>query len=382
MPVYLLQLMEFLDGRGAVGAIGDITCPWWLFLFFYIDLTYHCFLILQRNNKISGVKRKQNKHNKMGRNRKEVFIMRKMITMAVTAALAISTLTACGKTDKKETTASTAATTASTEAKTEAKDTSAAAAESKADAQTPVSGSVATDGSTSMEKVIGALGEAFTKANPDATFTYNPTGSGSGITAVSEGRCDIGLSSRALKDDEKSQGLVETTLALDGIAIIVNKENTVEDLSLDDIAKIYTGEITNWSEVGGEDADIVLIGREAGSGTRDGFESITGTSDSCKYRQELTSTGDVITTVSSNPGAIGYASLAAVKDTVKKVSVDGVEATEETVKDGSYKVQRPFVLVTKDGTELSEAAQAFFDYATSKDAADIISAAGAVAVAE
>lgn len=318
--------------------------------------------------------------------------MRKMITMAVTAALAISTLTACGKTDKKETTASTAATTASTastaattastEAKTEAKDTSAAAAESKADAQTPVSGSVATDGSTSMEKVIGALGEAFTKANPDATFTYNPTGSGSGITAVSEGRCDIGLSSRALKDEEKSQGLVETTLALDGIAIIVNKENTVEDLSLDDIAKIYTGEITNWSEVGGEDADIVLIGREAGSGTRDGFESITGTSDSCKYRQELTSTGDVITTVSSNPGAIGYASLAAVKDTVKKVSVDGVEATEETVKDGSYKVQRPFVLVTKDGTELSEAAQAFFDYATSKDAADIILAAGAVPVAE
>ena len=382
MPVYLLQLMEFLDGRGAVGAIGDITCPWWLFLFFYIDLTYHCFLILQRDNKISGVKRKQNKRNKMGRNRKEVFIMRKMITMAVTAALAISTLTACGKTDKKETTASTAATTASTEAKTEAKDTSAAAAESKADAQTPVSGSVATDGSTSMEKVIGALGEAFTKANPDATFTYNPTGSGSGITAVSEGRCDIGLSSRALKDEEKSQGLVETTLALDGIAIIVNKENTVEDLSLDDIAKIYTGEITNWSEVGGEDADIVLIGREAGSGTRDGFESITGTSDSCKYRQELTSTGDVITTVSSNPGAIGYASLAAVKDTVKKVSVDGVEATEETVKDGSYKVQRPFVLVTKDGTELSEAAQAFFDYVTSKDAADIILAAGAVPVAE
>ena len=306
-------------------------------------------------------------------------------------------MTACGKTDKKETTASTAATTASTastaattasteaktEAKAEAKDTSAAAAESKADAQTPVSGSVATDGSTSMEKVIGALGEAFTKANPDATFTYNPTGSGSGITAVSEGRCDIGLSSRALKDEEKSQGLVETTLALDGIAIIVNKENTVEDLSLDDIAKIYTGEITNWSEVGGEDADIVLIGREAGSGTRDGFESITGTSDSCKYRQELTSTGDVITTVSSNPGAIGYASLAAaVKDTVKKVSVDGVEATEETVKDGSYKVQRPFVLVTKDGTELSEAAQAFFDYVTSKDAADIISAAGAVPVAE
>lgn len=332
------------------------------------------------------------RENKTNKNeygiRKEVLIMRKIITVAMAAALAASTLTACGSsktTDKKETTAASTAATTITEAKTEAKnteDTSAATAESKADAQTPVSGSVATDGSTSMEKVIGALGEAFTKANPDATFTYNPTGSGSGITAVSEGRCDIGLSSRALKDEEKSQGLVETTLALDGIAIIVNKENTVEDLSLDDIAKIYTGEITNWSEVGGEDADIVLIGREAGSGTRDGFESITGTSDSCKYRQELTSTGDVITTVSSNPGAIGYASLAAVKDTVKKVSVDGVEATEETVKDGSYKVQRPFVLVTKDGTELSEAAQAFFNYVTSKDAADIILAAGAVPVAE
>ena len=396
MPVYLLQLMEFLDGRGAVGAIGDITCPWWLFLFFYIDLTYHCFLILQRNNKISGVKRKQNKHNKMGRNRKEVFIMRKMITMAVTAALAISTLTACGKTDKKETTASTAATTASTastaattasteaktEAKAEAKDTSAAAAESKADAQTPVSGSVATDGSTSMEKVIGALGEAFTKANLDATFTYNPTGSGSGITAVSEGRCDIGLSSRALKDEEKSQGLVETTLALDGIAIIVNKENTVEDLSLDDIAKIYTGEITNWSEVGGEDADIVLIGREAGSGTRDGFESIVDVKDSCKYAQELTATGAVISAVEANPLAIGYASLSAVGETVKMVTVGGVACSEETVKDGSYEVQRPFVFVTNKSVTLSEQAQAFFDFAASADAADLIRTAGAVPVNE
>lgn len=306
--------------------------------------------------------------------------MRKMITMAVTAALAISTLTACGtKNDKKETTTAAPATTAAqaTEAQTSAAPTT------EADkAQTPVSGSVSTDGSTSMAKVIGALGEAFTNANPDASFTYNPTGSSAGITAVSEGRCDIGLASRSLKDEEKEQGLAETILALDGIAIIVNTENAVEDLSLEDIAKIYTGEITNWSEVGGEDAEIVLIGREAGSGTRDGFESITGTTDACKYRQELTSTGDVITTVSGNPGAIGYASLASVKDTVKKVSVDGVEATEDTVKDGSYKVQRPFVLVTKEGTELSEAAQVFFDYVTSVDAAEIISAAGAVPVAE
>ena len=244
---------------------------------------------------------------------------------------------------------------------------------------TTAGGTVATDGSTSMEKVIGALGESFMEANKGTTFTYNPTGSGSGIQAVSEGRCDIGLSSRALKDDEKAAGLKETIVALDGIAIIVNPQNPVKDLSLEQIAKIYTGEITNWKDVGGEDAEIVRIGREAGSGTRDGFESITDTKDACQYRQELTSTGDVINTVSQNPDAIGYASLSAVGDSVKALTVGGVEATEATVKDGSYVVQRPFVLVTKEGTELSPAAQAFFDYALSADAASIIVAAGAVA---
>ena len=246
---------------------------------------------------------------------------------------------------------------------------------------TTTGGTVSTDGSTSMEKVIGALGESFMEANSGTTFTYNPTGSGSGIQAVSEGRCDIGLSSRALKDDEKASGLKETTLALDGIAIIVNPQNPVKDLSLEQIAKIYTGEITNWKDVGGEDAEIVLIGREAGSGTRDGFESITDTKDACQYRQELTSTGDVITTVSQNPNAIGYASLASIKDSVKALTVNGVAPTEATVKDGTYLVQRPFVLVTKEGVALSETAQKFFDFATSADAASIISAAGAVPVA-
>ena len=220
------------------------------------------------------------------------------------------------------------------------------------------SGTVATDGSTSMEKVIGALGESFMEANKGMTFTYNPTGSGSGIQAVSEGRCDIGVSSRALKDDEKAAGLKETIVALDGIAVIVNPQNPVKDLSLEQIAKIYTGEITNWKDVGGEDAEIVRIGREAGSGTRDGFESITETKDACQYRQELTSTGDVITTVSQNPNAIGYASLAAIKDSVKALTV-----------------------VTKEGVALSETAQKFFDFAISADAASIISAAGAVPVA-
>ena len=263
--------------------------------------------------------------------------MKKMITMMMVAVLALSMLAGCGKT----------------------------------------TGSVTTDGSTSMEKVIGALGEAF-QNDTGISFTYNPTGSGSGIKAVQEGRCDIGLSSRDLKAEEKEAGLSGTVLAYDGIAVIVNPENPVSDLSVETIAKIYTGEITNWAEVGGNDVEIVLIGREAGSGTRDGFESITDTEDACKYRQELTSTGDVITTVSQNPGAIGYASVASVKDTVKAVTVDGVAPTEETIKDGSYVVQRPFVLVTKTGVELSDAAFKFFTYITSNDANEIITAAGVV----
>ena len=238
-------------------------------------------------------------------------------------------------------------------------------------------GTVATDGSTSMEKVIGALGESF-QNDTGIKITYNPTGSGSGIKAVSEKRCDIGLSSRELEDEEKASGLEGTILAYDGIAIIVNLENKVSDLSLENISKIYKGEITNWSELGGKDMDIVLIGREAGSGTRDGFESITETEDACKYRQELTSTGDVITTVSQNPGAIGYASVASIKDTVKVLTVDGVEPNEETIKDGSYVVQRPFVLVTKTDVKLSDDAQKFFDYITSNEANKIISEAGVV----
>ena len=245
--------------------------------------------------------------------------------------------------------------------------------------KTTITGTVATDGSTSMEKVIGALSESFMANNADATVTYNPTGSGSGITAVQEGTCDIGLSSRALKDEEKAAGLKETILAYDGIAIIVHPDNPVSDLTIEQIAQLYTGEITNWKDVGGNDAQVVLIGREAASGTRDGFESITGTKEKCLYRQELTSTGDVITAVSQNPDAIGYASLASIKDSVKALNVDGVTPGEDTVKDGSYKVQRPFVLVTVEGKALTPVAQAFFDYAASPDAAAIIAKAGAVA---
>ena len=288
--------------------------------------------------------------------------MKKIMAFALTAVMALALLAGCGNQTNND----------NANNGGDSADNGGAAA---------VSGTVSTDGSTSMEKVIGALSESYMAANKDVTVNYNPTGSGAGITAVQEGTCDIGLSSRALKDEEKAAGLKETVLAYDGIAIIVHPDNPVSDLSIEQIAKLYTGEITNWKDVGGSDAEVVLIGREAASGTRDGFESITGTKDKCQYRQELTSTGDVITAVSQNPDAIGYASLASIKDSVKALNVDGVTPSEATVKDGSYKVQRPFVLVTMEGKELSPAAQAFFDYAVSSDAASIIAKAGAVAVA-
>ena len=295
--------------------------------------------------------------------------MKRILSILLGIALVLG-LAACSQATAPEVTAAptTAATTAP--AATDAPETSAAPA--------VLSGTVSTDGSTSMEKVIGALSEAFMEANSKVTVTYNPTGSGTGIQAEHEGRCDIGLSSRALKDEEKASGLKETILAYDGIAIIVNPANTVEDLTLEQIADIYTGKITNWSELGGSDSEIVLIGREAGSGTRSGFEEIVEVKDLCQYRQELSSTGDVIATVAQNPGAIGYASLASVKDTVKAVKVGGVTPSEETVKDGTYAIQRPFVLVTKEGVTLSETAQAFFNYAVSKDANAVVIAAGVV----
>lgn len=286
--------------------------------------------------------------------------MKKIMAFALTAVMALALLAGCGNQTNND----------NANNGGDSADNGGAAA---------VSGTVSTDGSTSMEKVIGALSESYMAANKDVTVNYNPTGSGAGITAVQEGTCDIGLSSRALKDEEKAAGLQETVLAYDGIAIIVHPDNPVSDLTLEQIAQLYIGEITNWKDVGGNDAQVVLIGREAASGTRDGFESITGTKDKCQYRQELTSTGDVITTVSQNPDAIGYASLASIKDSVKALSVDGVTPSEASVKDGSYKVQRPFVLVTVEGKALSSAAQSFFDYATSADAADIIAKAGAVA---
>ena len=291
--------------------------------------------------------------------------MKKTLALILTLALSLAALTGCGS--KTETPADTNT------------DSSA-----QTEAPAALSGSVSTNGSTSMEKVIGALSEQFMADNSGVTVTYDPTGSGAGIEAASNGSADIGLASRALKDEEKAGGLTETIVALDGIAVIVNADSKVADLTVEQIGKIFTGEITDWSEVGGEAGKISCIGREAGSGTRDGFESITGTKDACKLDQELTSTGGVIEAVAGNPNAIGYASLSAVegKDTIKAVTVGGVACTEATVLDGSYAIQRPFVLVTKTGETLSPAAQAFFDYATSSAASQLIKAAGAVPVAK
>ena len=287
--------------------------------------------------------------------------MKKVFAILLTLTMALSLLTACGGSKTQE-------------QPTETNDT-------QTEQPVALSGAVSTNGSTSMEKVVGALSEQFMSDNSGVSGTYDATGSGAGIEAAKGGSADIGLSSRALKDEEVSSGLVGTTVALDGIAVIVNPVSGVDDLTVERIAKIFTGEITDWSQLGGAAGTISCIGREAGSGTREGFESITKTKDACKMDQELTSTGAVIEAVAGNPNAIGYASLSALKDTVKAVTVGGVACTEDTVLDGSYAIQRPFVFVTKDGVTLSAQAQAFFDFATSAAANDLIRAAGAVPVA-
>ena len=292
-------------------------------------------------------------------------ITRRSFLTVCGAVAAAAALTACGGS------ASSAA----------ASSTSAAAGSTASSTAAALSGNVATGGSTSMKNVIAALTEGFAEVEPGVTVSYDPTGSGAGITGATDKTLDIGLSSRALKDDEKS-AVDGTVVALDGIAIVVNKDSKVADLTVEQLKKMFTGEISNWKDVGGDDGEIVLVGREAGSGTRDGFESIVDVKDSCKYAQELTATGAVISAVEANPLAIGYASLSAVGDTVKMVTVGGVECSEETVKDGSYKIQRPFVFVTNKSAALSEQAQAFVDFATSKDAADLIRTAGAVPVNE
>ena len=289
--------------------------------------------------------------------------MKKTLAMLLSAALCVSLFAGCSGGSSS----------------TPAPETTTPATQSQTAEETKLSGTVVTNGSTSMESVMGSLIEAFKEVQPDVQVQYTGSGSGAGITSAQDGTADIGLASRDLKDDET--GVKQITVAKDGIAIIVNPENPVADLSIEQIAQIFTGEITNWSDLGGNDGQIVPIGREAGSGTRDGFESITGTEDACVYQNELTSTGEVIANVASNPNAIGYASLSAVDDTVKALTVGGVAPSEETVLDGTYAIQRNFNFILSDSTELSDAAQAFVDWATSTEASDLIAGAGAVPVA-
>lgn len=287
--------------------------------------------------------------------------MKKLFSLALAAAMALSMLTGCGGNSSN------------------ANDTNGSDAQGSQAGQTAqLSGVVNTNGSTSMEKVMQVLIEAFQEQQPNVTVNYTGSGSGAGVTSAIDGTADLGLASRALKSEEEGKGAQAHIVALDGVAIVVNPENTVEDLTVDQIAQIFKGEITNWKDLGGADEEIAVYGREAGSGTRGAFEELVGVEDACKYLNEYSSTGDVIGNVASNPSAIGYASLSAVRDNVKAVKVNGVDCTEATVQDGTYEIQRPFVMITKDGTQLSDAAQAFLDFAMSADAASLIAQAGAV----
>ena len=297
--------------------------------------------------------------------------MKKFLALLMAATLMMAVLAGCGGTNNGGNNAAGNTTNNSTTENTGAEDNTGDT--------TALSGTVNTDGSTSMKDVMGVLIETYGEIQKDVTVNYSGTGSGAGIEAVLAGNVDIGLSSRALKPEEEEKGAVGHTVALDGVAIVVNPASGVEDLSVEQIAQIFKGEITNWSELGGEDAEIAVLGREDGSGTRSAFEEIVGVDGECKYTNEYSSTGDVIGNVASNPNAIGYASLSAVDDTVKAVKVGGVECSEATIKDGSYEIQRPFLMVTLEGAELSPAAEDFLNYATSADVADYIAAAGAVA---
>lgn len=303
--------------------------------------------------------------------------MKKFLALLMAATLMMAVLAGCGGTNNGSNAGNTTNNTTTNNSATN--DTANNGAEDNTGDTAALSGIVNTDGSTSMKDVMGVLTETYRDVQPDVTVNYSGTGSGAGIEAVLAGNVDIGLSSRALKPEEEEKGAVGHTVALDGVAIVVNPANGVEDLSVEQIAQIFKGEITNWSELGGEDAAIAVLGREDGSGTRSAFEEIVGVDGACKYTNEYSSTGDVIGNVASNPNAIGYASLSAVDDTVKAVKVGGVECSEATIKDGSYEIQRPFLMVTLEGAELSPAAEDFLNYATSADVAEYIAAAGAVA---
>lgn len=308
----------------------------------------------------------------------------KKILALISAAAMTAGLMACGATSQEtaqtEQTQETADTQADAAQDIAAEDTT-AQEEASQDAGADLSGSISMAGSTSMEKLANAVAESFMAKYPGVTVTAEFTGSSAGIEAVTAGSVDIGNSSRALKEEEKAAGVVENVVAIDGIAVVVDPANTVKDLTKDQLIAIYTGETKNWSELGGEDAPIVVIGREAGSGTRGAFEELVGVEDACAYASELDSTGAVIAKVASTPGAIGYASLDAIDDTVTAVALEGVEPTVENIKAGSYFLSRPFVMATKgEISEQNETVQALFDYLASDEGKAVISGVGLITV--
>ncbi len=299
----------------------------------------------------------------------------KLLALIGAGILAVTTLVACGNGDA--TTAQPSAVESSAAESTVAESSAAAPAETTAD----LSGSISMVGSTSMEKLANALSEAFMEEYPDVTVTAEFVGSGAGIEAVTNGTADIGNSSRSLKDEEKTAGVVENVVAIDGIAVCVDPANEVADLTKEQLTNIYNGTITNWKEVGGADEPIIVIGREAGSGTRGAFEELVDLVDGCKYANELDSTGAVIAKVASTPGAIGYASLDALDDSVKALSLEGVEATAENIKAGNYFLSRPFVMATKgEISEQNDLVQAWFDFVLGDEGQQVASEVGLITV--
>ena len=299
----------------------------------------------------------------------------KLLALIGAGILAVTTLVACGNSDA--TTAQPSVTESSAAESTVAASSEVASAETTAD----LSGSISMVGSTSMEKLANALSEAFMEEYPDVTVTAEFVGSGAGIEAVTNGTADIGNSSRSLKDEEKAAGVVENVVAIDGIAVCVDPANEVADLTKEQLTNIYNGTVTNWKEVGGADEPIIVIGREAGSGTRGAFEELVDLVDGCKYANELDSTGAVIAKVASTPGAIGYASLDALDDSVKALSLEGVEATAENIKAGNYFLSRPFVMATKgEISEQNDLVQAWFDYVMGDEGQQIASEVGLITV--
>mgnify|MGYP002971318463 CR=1 FL=1 len=302
----------------------------------------------------------------------------KVMAVIGSAVMAAGMLAGCGNSGAAATTAATATTEKQT-TEVKAEETTKEAATEAKSADADLSGSISMVGSTSMEKFANALSEAFMEKYPKVTVTAEFVGSGAGIEAVSNGTADIGNSSRNLKDEEKAKGIAENIVAIDGIAVVVDPANTVEDLTKDQLTSIYDGSVTNWKDVGGNDAPIVVVGREAGSGTRGAFEELLGLEDACKYANELDSTGAVMAKVASTPGSIGYVSLDVLDDTVKALKLEGVEPTEENIKAGSYFLSRPFVMATKgEISEQNELVQALFDYVYSAEGDDLIKSVGLI----